>query len=223
MGQRKSKIGWSASHREFIVSDHYYFSHLENLLQKNGYQLEEVEDFSRLGDYDVIVFNYPEDPFSDMEMNLMKEWLKDGKKIIYTSYYKDEDNVSDVLNDFLKDFGFYFRRDIVKDAVNNYNGDELFVVTSNVDEKLSRDIEKVLLPCSASIKIVDGDVVPLVRAEETATSSSGVAGSELVLVASKKAGNGEIIAVGTAVFWDNYSIDKFSNKNFILRMIGGEF
>jgi len=63
------KIGWDTSHLEFTIADYYYFGKLSDLLLNSGFLVDEVKDFDTLNRYDTIVFNYPEKPFNDAEVN----------------------------------------------------------------------------------------------------------------------------------------------------------
>ncbi len=84
MGDKKEmRVAWSATHQEFLLSDGYYFSGLYKELSKRGVLIEEVEDFDRLFEYDVIIFNYPENPFEQEERERIKKSLQEDKKKNY--------------------------------------------------------------------------------------------------------------------------------------------
>ncbi|RLG64651.1 hypothetical protein DRN89_02480, partial [archaeon] len=73
-------VGWDASHGEFLVEDYYYLSKLGKLLRERGIKVNQVEDFDELEEYDVIVFNYPEEEFEKKEVERIEKWLSKGKR-----------------------------------------------------------------------------------------------------------------------------------------------
>ena len=62
------------------------------------------------------------------------------------------------------------------------------------------------MPCSCSIDYNSAEVI--VKSEKND-----------VIGVMKKINNGLLIVLGTCVFWDNYSIDKFENKKFSLAIL----
>jgi len=70
------------SHLEFTIADYYYFGKLSDLLLNSGFLVDEVKDFDTLNRYDTIVFNYPEKPFNDAEVNKIDSWVRQGKVVI---------------------------------------------------------------------------------------------------------------------------------------------
>jgi hypothetical protein len=188
------RIGWSTSHGEFIISDHYYFSKLLREVRERGAVVEEVGRFSDLSGYDVVVFNYPEKPFSAREAEEIARWAREGKRVIFAGYYKNEDGVADVINTALRNLNIRLRGDIVMDEKSNHDGDPLFVLATR-----SRWGRRVLMPCTASVQ--GGS--PVVTTE---------GGSPLAAVL--EVGRGEVYVLGTCVFWDNYSIGLYDNMEF---------
>lgn len=211
------KVAWDVSHQEFIISDHYYFSKLQRYCKENNIIVEEVEDFNKLADYDTIIFNYPEIPFSEDEANFIEELVKKGKTVGIFAYYKNEDRIADTCNTLSERFGIKFNGDIITDNINNYENDNLLITTSNLFN-LPEGINKVMLACTDSLTTTKKEVRPLVEAEDTAKSKLL---KEPLLFAEyvDPQSNGKFIAGGTCVFWDNYSIDLYNNKEFSLNLL----
>ncbi len=220
----KSRVGWSITHQEFTITDYYYFSILQREAQKAGIEIEEVDDWNRLREFDVVVFNYPEIPFSEKEAEEVERWVwEDGKKVILLGYYKNEDHIADRCNTLARRFGMELNSDEVTDEKSNHKGDRYFVVTSkirryNKNDKNEINVRKVLLPCSASIRPLMPDIKIVVRAEDSAVSNQG---NYTLLVAEQIAppSGGYFCLAGTCVFWDNYSIGLYDNLNFSLNML----
>ncbi len=194
------KIAWSASHQEFIISDYYYFGWFDKKLREKGIVIDEVDEFERLENYDVIVFNYPEIWFSDEEKNMIDKWLNYGKKIMFLAYYKNEDRVAELINDVVAKYGLKFNYDHVKDDKSNWQGDPYYVVTSELRE-YSEGVSKICFPCTASIELSDGYVIA--KTED-----------ERVIAAGKKVGKGLLEIYGTCVFWDSFSAKILDNFQF---------
>ncbi len=195
------KVAWSIAKGEFTIEDHYYFSKLKRYTKEAGITVQEVENFDEFVDYDVIVFNYPEKPFSSKEVDFVKKLLEDGKKIIIAGYYKNEDKIADVVNTLTENFDIKLNKDEVVDLENNLNDDKYFVVTSKV-----RWVDKVLMPCTCSISYKNAEAI--VKSEK-----------DDVIGVMKKINKGLLIVLGTCVFWDNYSIDFFDNKKFSITLL----
>lgn len=218
------KVGWSITHQEFTITDYYYFSILQREARKVGIEIEEVDDWKRLGEYDTIVFNYPEIPFREDEAKEVERWVwEEGKKVILLGYYKNEDHIADTCNTLARRFGMELNPDEVTDEKNNHNGDRYFVVTSkirryNKNERNEVNVERVVLPCTASIKPIMPDIKIVVRAEDTATSNHN---NYTLLIAEQIAppSGGYFCLAGTCVFWDNYSITLYDNLSFSLNLL----
>ncbi len=211
------KIGWSVSHQEFIISDHYYFSKLQRYIKEAGMQVEEVDEFEKLANYDTIVFNYPEIPFTENEAKFIEELVKKGKTVGIFAYYKNEDRIADTCNTLSERFGIKFNGDIITDNINNYENDNLLIVTSDL-YNLPENVKKVMLACTDSLITTSPNVRPLVHGEDTAESKLE---EETLLFAEyvDPESGGKFIAGGTCVFWDNYSIDLYNNKEFSLDIL----
>ncbi len=212
-----TKVAWSTTHQEFIISDHYYFSKLQRYTRENSIIVEEVDDINRFPDFDCIVFNYPEIPFQDDEVNFLSELIRKGKKVLIFGYYKNEDRIADTCNSLTKRFGIVFNGDIIVDNENNYEGDDLLITTTKI--KHFRDnVNKVMLACTDTLTVESELVEPIVYAEETAISKLE---KEKILFAEYRdlGSGGALIAGGTCVFWDNYSIDLYNNKEFSLDLL----
>ncbi len=218
------RVGWDITHQEFTITDYYYFSILQREAEKVGIEIEEVDDWGKIENYDVIVFNYPEVPFTEEEGRWVEKlvWEK-GKKVILLGYYKNEDRIADTCNTLARRFGMELNPDEVTDEKNNHGGDKYFVVTSkirryNKSEKNEVNVKKIVLACTASIRPIMPDTKIVVRAEDTAVSSQG---NYTLLIAEQIAppSGGYFCLAGTCVFWDNYSITLYDNLNFALNML----
>ncbi len=188
------RIAWDASHGEFTITDYYYFSKLKKIADKEGIEIDEVSSFWKLGEYDLIVFNYPEILFRKREVARIKTWVRKGKKIILAAYYSNFDGVAENINRVAEKFGIRVNYDVIRDKDRN-TGDEMFPVATC-------DGLEVVMPCSASVS--GGD--PFV-------CGAGV-------FASRKA---SVLVIGTCVFWDNYAIELADNREFAIRILSGEF
>ncbi|ADO44662.1 MAG: hypothetical protein KNN13_09235 [Hydrogenobacter thermophilus] len=219
-----TRVAWSITHQEFTITDYYYFSKLSREAQKAGILIEEVDSWDRLKDYDTIVFNYPEIPFTEREVQDIERLVwEDGKKVILLGYYKNEDRIADTCNTLAKRFGMELNGDEVTDEVNNHQGDAYFVVTSKLrrytkNEKNEVTVNKILLPCTASIKPLMPDIKVVARAEDTARSNQD---NYTLLIAEQIAptSGGYFCLAGTCVFWDNYSIELYDNLAFSLNLL----
>ncbi|MBC7330142.1 hypothetical protein H5T88_07270 [bacterium] len=204
------RLLWDVSHSEFSITDHYYFSKLENYLKQWGVELEEREEpltLKRLSKYDILVLCYPEKPFNLRERRAIRRFLERGGKVIIASYYRCSDRVATICNSLTAELGIKFHEDEVLDPVNCLDNDPLLLLTSRISPKL-KGISRVFFPCSASLEIEEG-IEPLILGEETARSA--VRGGEVILSARVRVGKGELVALGTCVFWDNFAIEKFDN------------
>ena len=214
-----SKVGWSITHQEFTVTDYYYFSVLQKKAPEFNIEIYEVEKWEELKNYDTIVFNYPEIPFSEKEVKFIQDLVeKEGKKVILLGYYKNEDRIADTCNTLARAFGMELNDDEVTDERSNYKGDRYFLVTSKI-RRYKDGVEKILLPCTASIKPLMPDIKIVARAEDSAVSNKG---NYTLLIAEHFApkSGGYFCLAGTCVFWDNYSIELYDNLRFSMNLLG---
>ncbi len=211
------KVAWSVAHQEFIISDHYYFSKLQKYAKEAGIHIDEVDEVEKFADYDTIIFNYPEIPFKPEEVDFIEELVKKGKTVGIFGYYKNEDRIADTCNSLSERFGIHFNGDIVIDNVNNYENDNLLIVTSDT-YNLPENVGKVMLACTDTLITKKPEVRFLVHGEDTAESKLG---EETLLFAEyvDPQSGGKFIAGGTCVFWDNYSIDLYNNREFSLNLL----
>ncbi len=211
------KIAWSLAHQEFIISDHYYFSKLQKYVKERNLHVEEVDDVNKFPEYDAVVFNYPEIPFDEAEVDFLAELIEKGKKILIFGYYKNEDRIADTCNTLTRRFGITFNGDIITDKENNYEDDDLLIVTDEV-KHFKDNVNQVMLACTDTLTIEGDFVEPLVYAKDSANSKLG---KEKILFAEYRplGQQGALIAGGTCVFWDNYSIDLYDNKEFSLDLL----
>lgn len=212
------KVAWSVTHQEFIISDHYYFSKLQRYAKENSIQVDEVDEFEKFADYDTIIFNYPEIPFKDEEVDFIQELVKKGKKVGIFAYYKNEDKIADTCNTMAKRFGIMFNGDIITDETNNYDCDNLLITTTNIAQKMKeKGVNKVVLACTDSLTLTGPNTTTLIYAEDSAVSQLN---KEKILFAKyDDPSGGCFIAGGTCVFWDNYSIDLYNNKELSLLLL----
>lgn len=203
-------VGWDATHGEFTIEDYYYFSKLKTYAENEGIKIDEVRAFSKLANYDIIVFNYPELRFKVWEINRIKSWIKRGKRVIFATYYNNHDNVAEIINHVLQrmDAGIKINSDVIVDSENNFSNDRFFPIAKFKDMTL-------VMPCSASIAAKDAEI--LVKGLPTAKTLPE--GNESVFAVRKKMGDGELIVLGTCVFWDNYSLDVERNRDFALWLL----
>ena len=206
-------IAWDVSHQEFTIEDHYYFSILKKELIWRNAKIIELKELRHLDRFNVLVINYPEKPFNRDDLKLIEKFITRGGRVIAMGYYNNEDCVADVINTISTHFGLKLLNDVIIDEVNNDN-DKYFIITKKVFLKDKR-VSKVLMPCTASIEILDPSSFIIIMGEKTARSSSG---NMPIIAAGIPYQKGEFILVGTCVFCDNYSIEKFDNKLFALRL-----
>ncbi len=212
------RVGWSITHQEFTVTDYYYFSILQKKSEEFGLEIDEVDEWEKLSTYDTIVFNYPEIPFTEEEVKFIQDLVENkGKKVILLGYYKNEDRIADTCNTLARAFGMELNGDEVTDDVNNHNGDPYFVVTTKI-RRYKEGVEKILLPCTASIKPLMPDIKVVARGEDTSLSNQG---NYTLLIAEHFApkSGGYFCLAGTCVFWDNYSIELYDNLKFSMNLL----
>lgn len=218
---KKTKIAWDISHLEFTIEDHYYFSHLKSKVEDAGAVVEEVDSFKRVADYDVIVLNYPEKPFTKSEVKLLRDCFKNGKKIIVAGYYNNEDKIADRINSLSYHFGLSLNGDSVRDKMSNEKGDDLLVVSSRVLSYNTR-VNKVFFPCTASITVHESSANPIVLLENKGGATPPLRSPEETIIGAEvQSGEGKFILLGTCVFWDNFAIRKCSNLRFSLNLLLG--
>ncbi len=207
-----AKVAWDVSHLEFTIEDPYYFSKLRRLCHEKGILIEEIRDFQKLADYDVVVFNYPELKFSKGEIKDIETLLLSGKRVIFTGYCMNEDGVNENINKVLNYFGLNIFKDIVlcKDS----EGDNRYFPCLNVLGIPS--VRKVVMPCASSVG-GEGATAFIKGDSSTITAPTNVESPIVGVV--KKYGKGELIVLGTCVFWDNFSIDKADNKKLAFALL----
>lgn len=162
-------------------------------------------DLDYLREFDITVFNYPEKPFTTKEIRKIFRYVRGGGKVIVSAYYNNEDRVAEVATRLTQPFGIKFNFDALVDKKESY----LITATSPASsDSLSRGELmlpsglKVYFPCSCSISC-DGKHFPILVFKDKTCG---------LLV---REGKGCLIALGTSVFWDNFSIRKKDNLKFI--------
>lgn len=213
----KKGIIWSYSKGEFVIFDHYYFSTLYQYINQN-FKLEIPTKFSELlkiankQDFELIIFNYPEKPFTNNQINSILELFNQGKKILFLTYYKNEDNSSQIVNSIISKVGLKINYDEVVDFHQNHNNDKYLITTSKIHDKLKSEVKKIIMPCTSTISIEknkDYIYEVLVKTES----------EEKIIAAQANNKKGKIIAFGTCVFWDNFSISLYDNFQFTKNLI----
>ncbi len=201
-------VGWDNSHGEFTIEDYYYFSKLRRYAEKEDIEIYEIKNFSKLGEYDVIVFNYPEKDFKSQEVARIRRWLKAGKRVIFVAYYENMDGVAERINKVLAKMEIPIRinNDVIMDPENNY-GDILY-------PKAKYDEHTVVMPCSASVTAKDNVIVQTFE-----TAKCHPTGIENPAIGVKVNMGGELIVLGTCVFWDNFAIEWEDNKVLALNLL----
>lgn len=72
------------------------------------------------------------------------------------------------------------------------------------------------MPCSSSVS--GGEA--FITGESSSRSSRGF---ETVFAARDHVNGGDVVVIGTCVFWDNYSIDEFDNRSLALTLLSGSY
>lgn len=206
---------WSVSHSEFTLLDHYYFSRLRELVQAEGIVLDVVASFDALMRYDGIIFNYPEEPFRSGEVDALMNHVARGAAVIALAYYENEDNVAALLNALLTPVGLAFGYDAVTDPVHNVDDDPYLLVTHRV-HRFGTGVGRLVLPCPCSVRVLHPAAEVVVEAEETAVVSSQ---APPVLAALRFWERGWWMAMGTCVFWDNFTLPRGDNARFALNLL----
>ncbi len=187
------RVVWDLSHREFSIEDYYYFSKLKRLLEEKA-ELIPARTRDLWEKADVLVLNYPEEPLKERELELIDHLLKTGTRVIALAYYDNHDEVQEVLNDLLKPYGMKFAAR-VEEPLENYGNDPLFPI-------FTAEGLKIVLPCSAEVR----------GGRPIAVSASGRVGAA-------KSKDLELFAVGSCVFWDNFSIELLDNKELAKKLL----
>ena len=189
------RVAWDSSHGEFLISDYYYFSKLRRYAEEERILVDEVKDFEKLWEYDVIVFNYPEVKFTKREVDrILRVLEKDrSKTVVLLAYYSNVDGVAENVNRVSEKVGIRVEDDVVVDNERNA-GDPMFPVAEWRGKE-------VLMPCSSPVR----GGVPVVTGKDVFAAKSG-----------------NLVVFGTCVFWDNYSIDFRANRELALSVLRGD-
>ncbi len=187
------KVAWDASHGEFLINDYYYFSKLRRFAEENGLSVDQVDNFEKLWDYAVVIFNYPEIEFSSREVSRIIEEAK-NRKIVLLAYYSNVDGVAENINKIGVKVGVKIENDVIVDEKRNA-GDPMYPIAEWRGKE-------VLMPCSAPVR--GGE--PFVAGKDVFAAKSG-----------------NLLFFGTCVFWDNYSIELYSNRELAIAVLSGDF
>lgn len=196
------RIIWNTSHHEFTVFDYYYFSSLERFLKSRFVLIENKKplDETELNPSDILVVNYPEVEFSSKEKDAVRKFIEDGGRLVVAAYYQNEDSVASICSDLLNFAGVSFGEGSVATE------EEGLLTTARTTEEARKafsniKFERVYFPCSCPVYAQES--LPLLEVE----------GQTVACL--KRYGKGEIIALGTAVFWDNFAVDREDNWKFV--------
>jgi len=209
------RIAWDISHQEFTIEDHYYFSILKRELVNSGADVVELRDLRGLAKFDVLVINYPEKKFGKDEAKQIIRFVEQGGRVLVLGYYKNEDNIAETVNSISQYFGLELLHDEIYDERNNLDDDKYLIVTSKV-LRFNKGVSKILMPCTAPIRTLDENIEIVAKAEETAKTKLG---NKPIIAAMKQFGKGQYILIGSCVFWDNFSIEKYDNLKFALNLL----
>ncbi len=189
------RVAWDSSHGEFLISDYYYFSKLRRYAEREGILVDEVKDFEKLWEYDVIVFNYPEIKFTKREVDrILRTLEKDkSKTVVLLAYYSNVDGVAENVNRVSEKAGIKVENGVVMDYERNA-GDPMFPIAEWRGKE-------VLMPCSSPVR----GGVPVVAGKDVFAAKSG-----------------NLVVFGTCVFWDNYSIGFKANRELALSVLKGK-
>jgi len=210
------RIAWDVSHREFTIEDGYYFSKLLSVLREIGAEVIVTEELKEAEDADTLVLNYPEEEFTSEDISFIKGFLSKGRRVVALAYYNNEDQVGAILNDLANAFGIEILFDAVKEKV-NFTGDDPYMVVTSKVFMYNKGVKRVLMPYSSSLRPLSPDISVIVQGEPTAQTTSG---NRPILGCETRVGKGRFLCLGTCVFWDNYSIEKFDNLAFALNILG---
>lgn len=211
------KVAWSSSHAEFLISDSYYFSTLERESRRKGIEIVEVADFDELFCYPVIVFNYSEKPFDELEIKAIERAVKNGKRVIFTAHFNNKDNVAEICNAVSERFGMKLKKDEVVEKEHFDQGDCRMVITSRV-EAYANGVNQVVFPYSAPIEVLTPDVRIIVRGQESAFTGSGER-APVMAAERRMPSGGSLVVCGSCLFWDNYSILRKDNLAFSINLL----
>ncbi|MEN3014593.1 MAG: hypothetical protein ABDH21_00810 [bacterium] len=213
----KKGIVWSYTKGEFVIFDHYYFSTLYNYLKEN-YNLEiptrfnDIIKICKQNTFNTIIFNYPEKSFTSNQIQQLLELYRNGKTIIFLTYYNNEDNSSQISNQVLSKVGIQINHDEIIQEKNIHNNDKYLILTGSIHKKIKYNVKNILMPCSASVSILKKNS----KYSYTELVKDGQNNKAIAIEVSSR---GKIIAFGTCVFWDNFSISMYDNFQFTKNLL----
>ncbi len=197
------------SKNPFQFSGYYYSVILEIINEIGHHYISRSPAEWEIGD--IVIFNYPEKEFKENEIEKIDELIKNGKYVIFTAYYDNEDCVCEIINDISKQYGIEVLNTCIKDNDNcmeiKGKKDEKMVVTSKI-HRFNKSVEKIVLGYCAPIS-VKSNANALVESEK----------GENMAAYYKDDSDGMLIVFGTCTFWDNFSIDKFDNRKFVENLL----
>jgi hypothetical protein len=214
---KKNGLIWSYTKGEFVVFDHYYFSILYKYL-KDNYELaiptsfNSLKKMSKKENFNTIIFNYPEKKFTQSQLDELINLFDSGKRIVFLTYYKNEDNSSSISNTFLNKLGININYDELVQDEKVYNNDKYLLIIDDIDPVLGNQVSKILIPCTSTISIKkkkDYQYKPLLKSNS----------NKIVTVEVQNSNNGKVLAFGSCVFWDNFSIVLYDNFQFVKNLI----
>lgn len=209
--EAKKRILWNASHYEFTIYDDYYFSHLLSYLSSKFdiYEGKSPLDLDYLKSFDIVVFNYPEKVFTTKEVRKVLRYVQSGGKVIIAAYYNDEDGVASVCNKLTSNFGIHFNIDGIKNSEGSYlvSAETVRLHLDSNEAELKLPELNLYFPCTCSLFLSE-KAFPILSSEGHYCAAASIKGE------------GCLIALGTCVFWDNFSILREDNKKFVNWLFG---
>ena len=209
------KIAWDASHQEFTIEDHYYFWKLKKSIIDAGGIVNEIYKLKEAREYDMLVINYPEKKFRFWEVRLLEKLMRKGLRVFILGYYRNEDRIADAVNSLTKKFGLILNSDEITDEINNFGGDRYIIKTTRI-LKYNKNVSLLMMPCTASVSILNKKAEIVLLAEDTAKVSSG---NKPIIIAEVPVGKGKLIVSGTCSFWDNYGLSFGDNLQFAINIL----
>ncbi|MEM2391134.1 MAG: hypothetical protein QW819_03900 [Candidatus Korarchaeota archaeon] len=200
-----------------------YLSKFVALLEKYGgvYVNRRPFDKNLLGNASLLIMMHPQAPLSSEEITLVKNYLNNGGKIIIAAtWYK---YFQPYVNNITADYGIYFVDSEIMDNTYNIGGKPYYPILYNLARHpMCLGVQYVAAPSSAYM-LITPDVTAIVRGNPTSYGVSdegptGVNGSNLIAVATKRlSGGGIIVALGGASIVSDWIFE--NNSVFIENMI----
>jgi hypothetical protein len=191
----KRKIGFDTTFKERgRIYDNYRIVRSE--LEKLGFYCDEYDKFPILMDnimeYETLIFPCPDNSkFSFDELNILENYVKNGKNLLVLSHAGGDKGRRTNLNNLTELFGIKFNNDQVLDKKYNLDLEGFPLINSHSDYYSYKKIEPICHRIGCSLEIISNSVLPL------AVSSSYAAPNDAVTAALSEYGKGRVICVGS--------------------------